>query len=243
MFFFVTTCYLWLKALNHNNGNMLLSIFCAVVYYCLSSTHGIYIFVANLIPLHVCILICTGFYSIRLHACYGIFFITSTIMSMHVPFIGFRPSLKVEFFLPIKKFFNTRLAIDGFFIISGFLIAKSFEVSLSTKDYLIRRIKRIFPAYFFVILISAFFLFFISSKSSTEYFFNGQFWSYLLANLSFQNYWNFAKFRENSGQIWRKNCKISCLLWKSAKNAWKFTKMVQRFWKITEIWNGAKEEI
>ena len=104
MFFFVTTCYLWLKALNNNNGNMLLSIFCAAVYYCLSSTHGIYIFVANLIPLHVCILICTGFYSIRLHACYGIFFITSTIMSMHVPFIGFRPSLKVEFFLPIVTF-------------------------------------------------------------------------------------------------------------------------------------------
>ncbi len=104
MFFFVTTCYLWLKALNNNNGNMLLSIFCAVVYYCLSSTHGIYIFVANLIPLHVCILICTGFYSIRLHACYGIFFITSTIMSMHVPFIGFRPSLKVDFFLPIVTF-------------------------------------------------------------------------------------------------------------------------------------------
>ena len=94
----------------------------------------------------------------------------------------------VDFFLPIKKFFNTRLAIDGFFIISGFLIAKSFEFSLTTKDYILRRIKRIFPAYLFVILISAFFLFFVSSKSAAEYFFNGQFWRYLLANLSFQNY-------------------------------------------------------
>ena len=95
---------------------------------------------------------------------------------------------EVDFFLPIKKFFNTRLAIDGFFIISGFLIAKSFEASSNTKDYILRRIRRIFPAYFFIILISAFFLFFISSKSAGEYFFNGQFWRYLLANLSFQNY-------------------------------------------------------
>lgn len=94
----------------------------------------------------------------------------------------------VEFFLPIKKFFNTRLAIDGFFIISGFLIAKSYENSLTTKDYIIRRIKRIFPAYFFIILISAFFLFFISSNSATDYFLNGQFWRYLIANLTFQNY-------------------------------------------------------
>ena len=62
-------------------------------------------------------------------------------------------------------------------------------------------------------------------------------------HLSFQNYWNSAKFREKSGQIWRKNCKIGCLLWKSAKNAWNFAKMVQRSWKITEIWNGAKEKM
>ena len=95
---------------------------------------------------------------------------------------------EVDFFLPIKKFFNTRLAIDGFFIISGFLIAKSIEASTNTKDYILRRIRRIFPAYYFIILISAFFLFFISSKSAGEYFFNGQFWRYLLANLSFQNY-------------------------------------------------------
>jgi peptidoglycan/LPS O-acetylase OafA/YrhL len=67
-------------------------------------------------------------------------------------------------FLPIKKFFNTRLAIDGFFIISGLLIAKSFEASSNTKDYILRRIRRIFPAYFFIILISAFFLFLFKWK-------------------------------------------------------------------------------
>ena len=87
-----------------------------------------------------------------------------------------------------QVFFNTRLAIAGFFVISGFLVAKSFENSSSTKDYIIRRVKRIFPAYFFVVFASAFLLFFISKNSIPDYFFNLQFYKYLVANLTFQNY-------------------------------------------------------
>jgi len=70
----------------------------------MSATHGMYIFAANLIPLHVCVMIFAGFYNLRLHACYSIFFIIGTIMSMYVPFIGFQPSLKGEFCFPIATF-------------------------------------------------------------------------------------------------------------------------------------------
>lgn len=94
----------------------------------------------------------------------------------------------LEILKPFKVFFNTRLAIDGFFIVSGFLIAKSYENSTTIIDYIIRRAKRIIPAYAVVVLISALFLSAISTYSLSEYFSNIQFWKYLTANLSFQNY-------------------------------------------------------
>ncbi|MGC6429832.1 MAG: acyltransferase family protein [Jejuia sp.] len=95
---------------------------------------------------------------------------------------------QVPSFQKLALYFNTRLAIDGFFIISGFLIAKSFENSQSLKSYILKRIKRIAPAYFFVILSCSIFFYFISSYSFFQYFFGVQFWKYLLANLTFQNY-------------------------------------------------------
>ena len=94
----------------------------------------------------------------------------------------------LEVLNPYKGYFNTRLAIDGFFIVSGFLIAKSYENSSTIKEYIIRRAKRIIPAYVVVILTSALLFSFISTNSLYDYFFNLQFWKYLGANLSFQNY-------------------------------------------------------
>ena len=94
----------------------------------------------------------------------------------------------LEVLKPLKIYFNTRLAIDGFFIVSGFLIAKSYENSKTIKEYIIRRAKRIIPAYAVVILLSALLFSFISMYSFYDYFSNIQFWKYLTANLSFQNY-------------------------------------------------------
>ena len=94
----------------------------------------------------------------------------------------------LEILKPLKVYFNTRLAIDGFFIVSGFLIAKSYENSATIKEYIIRRVKRIIPAYAVVILVSALLFSFISTYTFYDYFSNLQFWKYLTANLSFQNY-------------------------------------------------------
>jgi peptidoglycan/LPS O-acetylase OafA/YrhL len=95
---------------------------------------------------------------------------------------------EVQLFQPYLVYFNSRLAIDGFFVISGFLIAKSFENSNNVKDYIIRRVKRIVPAYSILILVSAFSLSLISTNSLNGYFTSLQFWKYLAANLTFQNY-------------------------------------------------------
>ncbi|WP_298340412.1 acyltransferase [uncultured Algibacter sp.] len=95
---------------------------------------------------------------------------------------------QVKTFESYIKFFNTRLAIDGFFVISGFLIAKSYENSKSLKSYILKRVKRIVPAYTVVVVFCALFFYVISTNSFSDYFFNIQFWKYLLANLTFQNY-------------------------------------------------------
>lgn len=89
---------------------------------------------------------------------------------------------------PYAYLFNTRLAIDGFFIISGFLIAKSYESNKNFKVYVKKRIKRIVPAYFFLIIFCALTFVVLSTNTFSNYFLSAQFWKYLIANLSFQNY-------------------------------------------------------
>ena len=88
----------------------------------------------------------------------------------------------------IHPFFKDQIAIRAFFIISGFLIAKSLSNTSSLKKYFIKRIRRIVPAYTFVILFFAIFLSFFSTLSYSEYFSSDQFWSYLGFNLIYQNY-------------------------------------------------------
>ena len=61
--------------------------------------------------------------------------------------------LVVLFHLEFPFFKSGFLGVDIFFVISGYLIAQVFyNKNISIKRYLIGRIKRIFPAYFFILL-------------------------------------------------------------------------------------------
>ena len=75
----------------------------------------------------------------------------------------------------------------GFFVISGFLIYASYCRSTSLKSYIIKRGRRIFPSYFFVVIFFAVALSFVSSLSPAEYF-NSQWIRYLTSNLLFSNF-------------------------------------------------------
>lgn len=83
--------------------------------------------------------------------------------------------------------FNTGLSVTGFFVISGFLIAQSYERS-SLKSYFIKRSRRLLPAYLFVIVSCALGLSALSELPVKEYFSSADFWEYLGANLSFMNF-------------------------------------------------------
>ena len=87
----------------------------------------------------------------------------------------------------VSRYFSSVVAVDSFFIVSGFLIFMSYENSSSLGSYLSKRFRRIAPAYVVVILFWAIFLYFLSSKSFGEYF-SMELWSYIISNLTTLNF-------------------------------------------------------
>nr|WP_256203907.1 acyltransferase [Pseudomonas sp. 10B238] len=77
------------------------------------------------------------------------------------------------------------IGVDGFFIISGFLIFNSLKYSKSTADYIWKRCLRIYPALFVVIVLTIIMGYFVSGMSFFEYFWgNVSARTYLINNLS-----------------------------------------------------------
>lgn len=79
-------------------------------------------------------------------------------------------------------------AVGGFFALSGFLVYPSYLKHRNLKDYMLRRVRRIFPPYMFIVLLCAFALVFVSTLPASEYFFNAQWLKYLASNLTFMNF-------------------------------------------------------
>ncbi|KAK6019812.1 oligosaccharyl transferase STT3 subunit [Ostertagia ostertagi] len=102
------TYYLWVKSLK--TGSVMWASFCALSYFYMVSAWGGYVFIINLIPLHVVALILIGEftilgpseeaalicyfegrYSSRLFVAYTTFYCLATVLSMQIPFVGFQP--------------------------------------------------------------------------------------------------------------------------------------------------------
>ncbi|KAI1716550.1 oligosaccharyl transferase STT3 subunit domain-containing protein [Ditylenchus destructor] len=63
------TYYLWIKSVK--TGSVFYAGFCALSYFYMVSSWGGYVFLINLIPLHVLVLICTGRFSHRVYIAYS----------------------------------------------------------------------------------------------------------------------------------------------------------------------------
>lgn len=83
--------------------------------------------------------------------------------------------------------FSSQTPVRAFFVISGLLIYRSYIRSSSFRSYLDKRVRRIYPAYFTVIVACALGLALTSSAPARVYFGAG-FWKYLGANLIFLNH-------------------------------------------------------
>lgn len=85
-------------------------------------------------------------------------------------------------------YLSAPLAVHGFFVISGFLIYRSYERNPDWKEFLRKRFRRILPAYIAVICICALCLVSVSELTPADYFLNISWWQYILANLFTLNF-------------------------------------------------------
>jgi len=89
IFALMFTYYLWIKAIK--TGSVYWGAWSALSYFYMVSAWGGYVFIINLIPLHVFVLLLMGRYSERVYVAYNSFFIIGLLCSMQIPFVGFQP--------------------------------------------------------------------------------------------------------------------------------------------------------
>jgi len=89
IFALLLTYYLWVKSVK--TGSLFWSGLCALAYFYMVSAWGGYVFIINLIPLHVLVLLLTGRFSNRLYIAYCTMYTLGTLLSMQIAFVGFQP--------------------------------------------------------------------------------------------------------------------------------------------------------
>lgn len=89
IFALMFTYYLWIKSIK--TGSIYWSSLTALSYLYMVSAWGGYVFIINLIPLHVLTLLVMGRFSHRVYISYCTFYILGTLFSMQIPFVGFQP--------------------------------------------------------------------------------------------------------------------------------------------------------
>ncbi|XP_003380727.1 putative piwi domain protein [Trichinella spiralis] len=89
IFCMLLTYYFWIKAVK--TGSIFWSTLCALAYFYMVSSWGGYVFLINLIPLHVLTLLCCSRFSHRIYIAYSVVYTLGTILSMQIPFVGFQP--------------------------------------------------------------------------------------------------------------------------------------------------------
>uniref|UniRef100_A0A8C1IP42 Dolichyl-diphosphooligosaccharide--protein glycosyltransferase subunit STT3A n=1 Tax=Cyprinus carpio TaxID=7962 RepID=A0A8C1IP42_CYPCA len=76
---------------SYDNEGIILSQRCVFVCWCQVSSWGGYVFLINLIPLHVLVLMLTGRFSHRIYVAYCTVYCLGTVLSMQISFVGFQP--------------------------------------------------------------------------------------------------------------------------------------------------------
>ncbi len=110
------------------------------------------------------------------------FAFASTVFCVHAAVLSAN-----DFLLSFTGILSSEVAVKSFFVVSGFLIFMSNEKSQSISSYFLKRIRRIYPAYLFVIFASVMLGSIFTILTSNEY------WSvstlkYFFVNLTFLNF-------------------------------------------------------
>ena len=106
----------------------------------------------------------------------------SMVVVFHVGLLSQAPSLA------LATQVSATFAVQAFFVVSGFLVTMSFENSSSLITYAKKRLRRILPAYVFVVVAAALALCAMSTLAPSDYFRHREFWRYLGFNLVLSNF-------------------------------------------------------
>merc|ERR1719431_337957 len=85
-------------------GNIYWAALCSVAYFYMVSSWGGYVFLINLIPLHVLVLMVAGRFSHRIYIAYSTVYALGTLLSMQISFVGFQPVQTSEHMLALGVF-------------------------------------------------------------------------------------------------------------------------------------------
>ncbi|KAL1227248.1 Dolichyl-diphosphooligosaccharide--protein glycosyltransferase subunit STT3B [Trichinella spiralis] len=105
-------------------GSIFWSVMTALSYSYMVSAWGGYVFIINLIPLHIFVLLLMGRFNSRMFIAYNVFFIMGLILSMQTPFVGFQPVRTSE-----------HMAAMGVFILLNAYASICFMYSLLSKQH------------------------------------------------------------------------------------------------------------
>ncbi|KAF0720808.1 Aste57867_3 [Aphanomyces stellatus] len=85
---------LWVKAVH--TGSMFWSAACALAYFYMVAAWGGYVFIINLLPIYVLVMLVAGRYSPRLYVAYSTFYVLGSILAMQIPYVGFNVIKQAE---------------------------------------------------------------------------------------------------------------------------------------------------
>lgn len=110
------------------------------------------------------------------------------VLLAFIVFVGHLGALSESSQLTFLTHSPVEVAVFSFFVVSGFLIARSYERSSSLKSYAKKRINRIVPAYLLVVFLCTVLLSMVSTLSFSDYFGNVQVYKYFFWNSIFMNF-------------------------------------------------------
>merc|ERR1719225_877410 len=124
IFALMFTYYLWIKSVK--TGSIYWAAWTALSYFYMVSAWGGYVFIINLIPLHVFVLLLMNRYSERIYVAYNTFFIIGLLCSMQIPFVGFQP-VKTSEHMAAAGVFALLQAVAFFKYLQNFLTKAEFK--------------------------------------------------------------------------------------------------------------------
>ncbi|KAK4880742.1 hypothetical protein RN001_008888 [Aquatica leii] len=132
IFCMLLTYYMWIRAVK--TGSIFWSTLAALAYFYMVSSWGGYVFLINLIPLHVLTLMVTGRFSHRIYIAYSTLYCVGTILSMQISFVGFQPVQSSEHMLALGVFGLCQILATVDYLRSK-LTQEEFEILFSALAY------------------------------------------------------------------------------------------------------------